>query len=128
MKPCNSCGKCCSKYGGGGLSATRSEMDNWEEHRPDIYKHVHQDQIWADPESGIVLDHCPFLYQDTTGRMQLCSIYEQRPEDCRYYPSTISEMVRDECEMIELKDMRNPRQARKDLRTLMSDSHSTFKS
>ncbi len=123
MKPCNSCGKCCTKYGGGGLSATQSELEFWEAHRPDIYRYVHDGQIWADPESGALLERCPFLYQDPSGRQQLCRIYENRPDDCRYYPSTVSEMIRDQCEMIEPKDLRHPRQARKDLGVLMSDSH-----
>ncbi|MEZ8196882.1 YkgJ family cysteine cluster protein, partial [Vibrio cortegadensis] len=50
------------------------------------------------------------------------SIYFDRPEDCRHYPSLINEMVRDECEMIEITDLENPKKAQKDLDNLMSTS------
>ncbi len=122
MKSCNACGKCCTKYGGGGLSATPEEIENWKEYRPDIYRFVANGEIWTNPETGLVLESCPFLYQDSTGRRQLCKIYDQRPEDCRLYPSSVDEMIQDDCEMIELKDRRNPRQAVKDLAALMADS------
>jgi Fe-S-cluster containining protein len=51
-----------------------------------------------------------------------CSIYLSRPEDCRHYPSLISEMIRDECEMIEAIDLGRPAQAQKELDVLMQDS------
>ena len=38
MKECNQCGKCCIKYGGGDLSATKEEIDLWEIFNPEIYK------------------------------------------------------------------------------------------
>ena len=54
-----------------------------------------------------------------------CSIYLNRPEDCRLYPSLISEMVRDECEMIEAIDLDAPIKAQKQLDILMQDSRPT---
>ncbi len=122
MKNCNACGKCCTKYGGGGLSATQEEIENWREFYPHIYQWVSNDEIWIDPNTHKVAETCPFLYQDPTGRRQLCRIYEQRPEDCRLYPSSVAEMIRDDCEMIEPKDLRNSKQAEKELAVLMADS------
>ena len=51
-----------------------------------------------------------------------CSIYLDRPEDCRHYPSLISEMVRDECEMIEVIDLENYKKAQTKLDLIMQDS------
>jgi len=116
MKDCNQCGKCCIKYGGDGLAVTKEEIDRWEENNPEIFQYVKNDEIWFDPETGLPLTRCPFLeaapasdsHQPT---LYTCSIYLNRPEDCRQYPSLISEMIRDECEMIEAKDLQNPKQA-----------------
>jgi Fe-S-cluster containining protein len=54
--------------------------------------------------------------------MYTCSIYLDRPEDCRHYPSLIAEMIRDECEMIEVTDLDNTKKAQVTLDILMSDS------
>jgi len=35
---------------------------------------------------------------------------------------TIEQMIADDCEMLEVKDLRNPKQAQKDLDKLMVDS------
>jgi len=51
-----------------------------------------------------------------------CGIHLDRPEDCRHYPTSISEMVKDECEMIEAIDLKNPKRAQIKLDTLMSNS------
>jgi uncharacterized protein len=107
MKDCNQCGKCCVKYGGdGGLSATKEEISWWEDHRPEIARYVQNKNIWLDPESGKMLSVCPWLSK--TDNKYYCEIYFDRPEDCREYPSLVSEMIRDECEMIELKDLTDP--------------------
>ena len=45
-----------------------------------------------------------------------------RPDDCKHYPVKIEQMVADECEMIELRDLDNPKQAQKALDKLMIDS------
>lgn len=122
IKACNSCGKCCIKYGGGGLSASRAERERWDLLRPDISRFVSGDTLWADPETGAVFAQCPFLRVDTTNGRYLCDIYFDRPDDCKFYPSTIEEMVRDGCEMIEPADLKNPKRARQELDRLMSDS------
>ena len=71
MKDCNSCGKCCIKYSDGGLSATKIEIDTWEDERPDIYQHVNDGKIWHDPDSGKALTLCPFLTKEKNYRSQL---------------------------------------------------------
>lgn len=127
LKECNQCGKCCIKYGDGALSATKEEIDLWEIFNPDIFQYVKKDEIWFDPISGSKLTRCPFL--EITPKKNphekskyTCSIYLNRPEDCRHYPSLIPEMVRDECEMIEAIDLDNPRKAQTKLDALMQDS------
>lgn len=127
MKDCNQCGKCCIKYGGGDLSASKEEIDLWEIFNPEIFEYVKNNQIWFDPESGNRLKTCPFLeiepqQNPLSSEKYSCSIYQNRPEDCRHYPSLISEMIRDECEMIEVKDLTNQKQSQKKLDVLMQDS------
>lgn len=134
MKECNQCGKCCIKYGDGDLSATKEEIDLWELFNPDIYRFVKNNEIWFDPLSGQRLKRCPFLEivpkksahtaSSQSRDMYTCSIYLDRPEDCRHYPSLITEMVRDECEMIELKDLENTKKAQLRLDQLMKESRS----
>lgn len=127
MKDCNQCGKCCIKYGDGALSATKEEIDLWELFNPEIFKFVNNQEIWFDPESGSRLKRCPFLevvpnINTLTPKKYTCSIYLDRPEDCRHYPSLLDEMIRDECEMIETIDLENPKQAQIKLDLLMEDS------
>lgn len=127
MKDCNQCGKCCIKYGDGDLSATQEEIDLWEIFNPEVFKFVKNNKIWFDPETGVSLNRCPFLgiapkENPLAKSLYTCSIYLNRPEDCRHYPSLISEMVRDECEMIEVKDLENPKKSQIKLDSLMKDS------
>jgi Fe-S-cluster containining protein len=110
LKDCNQCGKCCIKYGDGGIEASSEDITMWEIFRPHIYKYVHHDKIWFDPQSKKQLTQCPFLEvipnQAISAQVKYsCAIYEDRPEDCRDYPSSITEMVRDDCEMIEASDL-----------------------
>ncbi|SIS90463.1 YkgJ family cysteine cluster protein [Neptunomonas antarctica] len=132
MKDCNQCGKCCIKYGGGDLAATKEEIGLWELFNPDIFEYVRNNEIWFDPESGERLKRCPFLEvvpkkTPLAPDKYTCSIYLNRPQDCRHYPSLIDEMVRDECEMIEIIDLKNPKKAQKNLDLLMKDSrYSSF--
>lgn len=116
MKDCNQCGKCCLKYGGEDLSVTQEEIDLWEIFNPDIFSYVKNNQIWFDPKTGLRLKTCPFLAIEQKNTPQAknkytCSIYLDRPEDCRHYPSLITEMIRDECEMIEEQDLDNSKKA-----------------
>ncbi len=122
MKACNSCGKCCIKYGGGGLSASQAEIERWDLLRPDILHYVSGDTLWADPETGAQMEYCPFLSVDEATGRYLCDIYYDRPDDCQFYPSTIEEMIRDGCEMIESTDLVNSKRAQQHLDKLMSDS------
>ncbi|MDO6545928.1 YkgJ family cysteine cluster protein [Pseudoalteromonas carrageenovora] len=127
MKECNQCGKCCIKYGGGDLSATKEEIDLWEVFNPEIYEYVKNNEIWFDPKTGMRLSTCPFLEiapkKDPLAKnMYTCRIYLDRPEDCRHYPSLIPEMIRDECEMIEPSDIKNQTRAQQKLDILMIDS------
>jgi len=130
MKDCNQCGKCCIKYGGGDLSATQEEIDLWELFNPEIFKFVGNNEIWCDPVTGLKLQSCPFLELDPkenplSANKYSCSIYLDKPEDCRLYPSLISEMARDECEMIEAVDLVSPQKAQLRLDEMMKDSRSS---
>ncbi|MCK6263533.1 YkgJ family cysteine cluster protein [Vibrio sp. ZSDE26] len=133
MKDCNQCGKCCIKYGGGDLWASQEEIDLWELFNPEIFEYVKDGQIWFNPETGKKYDLCPFLELETNhnskaAKKYTCSIYLNRPDDCRQYPSLISEMVRDECEMIEVIDLENPKKAKIKLDKLMIDSRPNYNS
>jgi len=75
-----------------------------------------------DPVSGAQLSTCPWLQKIPDQEAYACAIYHDRPDDCRHYPVSIAEMVRDECEMIELRDLTDERQAQKVLDALMADS------
>jgi Fe-S-cluster containining protein len=127
MKECNQCGKCCIKYGDGALSASQEDIDMWELFNPDIFQYVKGKEIWFDPTSGAKLSVCPFLElipqaKPNAPLRYTCGIYLDRPEDCRIYPSLISEMIDDECEMIEISDLGQPKQAQIALDKLMKDS------
>jgi len=128
VKNCNQCGKCCTKYSDGGLSATSSEIALWREFRPDIARYVSDGKIWMDPVDGQQLTLCPWL-EPIGGQKNkyTCGIYEDRPDDCRHYPVTIKEMVIDECEMLEPRDLARPRQAQRLLDRLMADSRPAYK-
>ena len=128
MKECNSCGKCCIKYSDGGLSASKSEIELWDEYSPNISRHVHEGKIWTDPNTHEPLKLCPWLKIEANTSpynskiRYSCEIYYDRPDDCRLYPSTLSEMILDECEMIELIDLDKPKKAQIELDKLMEDS------
>jgi Fe-S-cluster containining protein len=124
MIECNQCGKCCTRYSNGGLSASTHEIEHWEIHRPDIYRYVRDGKIWMDPETGEQIERCPWLTKTPDQNRFVCAIYSERPEDCRIYPATIEDMVKDGCEMLEKRDLFNTRQAQKVLDVLMADSRS----
>ncbi len=127
MRECNQCGKCCLAYSDGGLSASALEIEDWEQFRPDIAQYVANGEIWMDPVSGERLKRCPWLEAepasvDGADLKYSCGIYQERPEDCRHYPTSIDEMVRDGCEMIELHDLDAPKAAQRELDRLMAES------
>ena len=126
MKECNQCGKCCTKYSNGGLSAEINEIEFWDNFKPDIYRYVSDGKIWMDPNTGKQLDVCPWLRKLPDQNKFTCDIYFNRPDDCKYYPVTINQMIIDECEMLEAKDLLNPKQAQITLDKLMEDSRPAF--
>ena len=75
-----------------------------------------------DPKTNEQLVRCPFLRQLPDQKKYTCDIYHDRPEDCKHYPVTINQMIADECEMLEVKDLSNPKQAQKLLDKIMADS------
>ena len=126
MKDCNSCGKCCVKYGNGGLSITNEEIEFWDVFRPKIADYVRDGKIWMNPKTGEQLEVCPWLKKVPNEEKYLCDIYFDRPDDCKYYPVTVEEMIRDECEMIELKDLDDPVKAQETLDKIMVDSRPSY--
>ena len=122
MKDCNACGKCCVKYGGQGLTVSKKELGQWEDDAPELLNYTQDGKIWFDIKTKQPLQACPWLKPTEDSKVFHCEIYYDRPNDCRYYPSTLDEMIRDECEMIQPKDLRQPKQAVKDLEFIMKDS------
>jgi Fe-S-cluster containining protein len=131
MKECNSCGKCCIKYSNGDLSASEQDLELWNLFKPDIAQYVKNGLIWFSPKSAKRLSLCPFLTEVPNPKQAdkptyACDIYYDRPEDCRFYPVTIKQMINDECEMLQTGDLINPQQAQKDLDKLLEESRPNF--
>jgi len=78
------------------------------------------------PDTGKQIKLCPWLRKLPNQNKYICEIYYDRPEDCKYYPVTIDQMVMDECEMLEVQDMAKPKQAQKTLNNLLADSRPPF--
>lgn len=78
------------------------------------------------PDSGKQLTLCPWLKKLPDQNKYTCDIYLDRPDDCRFYPVTVQDMIKDECEMLEPLDLVNHKQAQKLLNQLMADSRSAF--
>ncbi|MBL4661124.1 MAG: YkgJ family cysteine cluster protein [Alcanivoracaceae bacterium] len=130
MKQCTQCGKCCINYSDGGLTASQSEIEFWEAFRPHIYQYVKNDELWFDPVTGQQLSICPFLRKEVSKvpdqQKYTCDIYHNRPEDCRFYPVTIDQMIYDECEMLQPRDLNNTKKAQVSLDGLTEDSRPAF--
>jgi Fe-S-cluster containining protein len=126
VKECNQCGKCCINYSDGGLSATADEIEYWEIFRPHISEYVSRGKIWMNPATGKQISRCPWLEKPAGQEKYICSIYHDRPDDCKHYPVTIPQMIKDECEMLELKDLSQPKQAQTKLDQLMSNSRPPY--
>lgn len=126
MKECNQCGKCCIKYSNGDLSASEDEIKSWDLFRPDIYNYISNGKIWMDPETGKQLELCPWLRKQPDKNIYTCDIYYDRPNDCKYYPVTIEQMIKDECEMLEDQDLTKPKKAQQTLNKIMADSRPPF--
>ncbi|VAX00702.1 hypothetical protein MNBD_GAMMA22-2843 [hydrothermal vent metagenome] len=126
MKECNQCGKCCTKYSDGGLSASQNEIEYWEIFRPDIAEFVYKGEIWIDPNTRDKINRCPWLQKDLDQEIYSCAIYNDRPNDCKYYPVTIEQMIADECEMLQANDLKYQTKAQNQLNILMEDSRPPF--
>ena len=100
----------------------KSEIEYWETFRPDIFNYVSNGNIWMNPDTGKLLEQCPWLRHLPKENKYICDIYDDRPDDCKHYPVTINQMIKDECEMLEVKDLSNPKQAQKSLDKLMPGS------
>lgn len=98
----------------------------WAIFRPDIREFVSKGKIWVNPDTGVQLTGCPFLRKMPGQDKYLCDIYFDRPEDCRFYPVTIEQMINDDCEMLEPDDLENPDQAQSVLDKLMADSRPPY--
>lgn len=79
-----------------------------------------------DPDTGKQLKLCPWLKKLPDENKYICDIYYDRPDDCKFYPVTIEDMIKDECEMLESRDLTNPIQAQKTLDKLMTDSRPPY--
>jgi len=104
------------------LAASAEDIDRWETYRPDIARYVEGNKIWIDPATGEYFAQCPWLQRSPDGKKFTCEIYDDRPEDCRHYPIDIDQMVRDDCEMLEKRDLADLRGAQRKLDFLMIDS------
>jgi Fe-S-cluster containining protein len=122
VKDCNQCGKCCTLYGNGGLSVTDTEIDGWETYRPEIAEYVSGGKIWISPVTGKQMLRCPWLRKLPRQNKYVCRIYFDRPDDCKYYPVTIEQMINDDCEMLEKRDLVDTKRAQSTLDYLMADS------
>lgn len=122
VKDCNQCGKCCTKYADGGLAATPEEIDWWSTFRPEIARFARDGKIWRHPETGEQLERCPWLRKVDGAQRYTCDIYHDRPDDCRHYPVKIDQMVEDECEMLEVRDLADVAKAQRRLDQIMIDS------
>ena len=70
-----------------------------------------------DPDSGEQIELCPWLRREPEKLQYTCAIYFDRPEDCRVYPATVSDMIKDDCEMIEPQDLVDLSRAEHELKT-----------
>ena len=104
------------------MSVSDSEIDLWESFSPNVYKYVFKGNIWVNPDTQETLAQCPWLRKAPNHNKYTCDIYYDRPDDCKFYPVTIAGMIADECEMLEVKDLANPKQAQKTLDKIMADS------
>ena len=65
---------------------------------------------------------CPWLRKLPGQNKYICRIYYDRPDECKHYPVRIDDMIKDECEMLEPRDLAKPNEAQKTLDRLMADS------
>lgn len=73
------------------------------------------------------MKRCPWLRKLPNQGKYICRIYFDRPEDCKHYPVTIDQMLKDDCDMLGIHDRANPDQAQEALDKLMSDSRPAYR-
>ncbi len=100
----------------------------WQLFNPEIAEYVHKGKIWHQPDTAKPIELCPWLRKEPGKNVYTCDIYFDRPDDCRYYPVTVKQMIADECEMLDEKDLQNPGSAQLSLDRLMKDSRPPFQS
>lgn len=103
---CTGCGKCClDESYMGSLPASVADVRRWKkEGRHDILQyvaHVHDGiyDLWV--IDGIELLRCPFVRKNRGQQTYRCTIHETRPDACRNYPVTASQMLEIGCEIVE---------------------------
>lgn len=79
-----------------------------------------------DPDSGEQIELCPWLRKGPDQNLYTCDIYFDRPDDCRFYPVTIEQMIVDECEMLQPADLRDTSKAQRALDLIMIDSRPAY--
>ena len=92
---CRQCGNCC-KFLDYHDALTAADMKLWERMgRNDIldyvrggHKHIGEPRyrIWVDPETGKIVDQCPFLKNLPDENHWICRIHDVKPRICREYP------------------------------------------
>ena len=102
------------------------EVQLWETFRPDLYEYVQDGGIWTDPATGKQLERCPWLRKTPNQEIYTCDIYMDRPDDCKFYPVTITQMREDECEMLEVQDLTDTKRAQDELNKIMVDSRPPY--
>jgi len=113
MKPCNGCGKCC-EYGGNGRlgGIDQAQVDLWSTTKPELLSYIQQEAddhylIWVHPQTGALLETCPWLIEGENGLKFQCAIHDVKPSACLGYPISILQMMRDGCEIWEESDNQN---------------------
>lgn len=75
-----------------------------------------------DPLTGEQIDLCPWLRRAPDQVHYSCAIYFDRPQDCRIYPATVADMIKDDCEMLEPGDYTDLSRSELELKLKFSDS------
>lgn len=86
-RQCLQCGQCCESFGGH-LQASPHDLKRWREHgRQDLIDMTNRlGWIWVDPATKELISPCPHLDRSDPEHKR-CTIYEDRPEICRDYPT-----------------------------------------
>ena len=101
---CKHCGRCCLKYGAS-LPATEADIERWEAaDRGDVLKWVLRHDYCKAATGGDLwlsrtkeVSRCPWLRKRRNKKEYYCTIYEVRPEVCRWYPATREQARADKC-------------------------------